>query len=60
MGAGLINGVRGRLDDDSYVIRVTPRRISTIWKGGQHRRMAELADFVGDCAPGRRSKRLIR
>ena len=39
---GWIDGIRKRLDDDSYVIRFTPRRKGSIWSSVNTRRMREL------------------
>jgi uncharacterized protein YdeI (YjbR/CyaY-like superfamily) len=39
---GWIDGVRKRLDDDSYVIRFTPRKPTSIWSAVNIRRMGEL------------------
>jgi uncharacterized protein YdeI (YjbR/CyaY-like superfamily) len=39
---GWIDGVRKRLDDDSYVIRFTPRRKGSIWSAVNIKRMGEL------------------
>jgi uncharacterized protein YdeI (YjbR/CyaY-like superfamily) len=41
---GWIDGVRKRLDDDSYTIRFTPRRPKSIWSAVNIRRVAELAE----------------
>lgn len=40
---GWIDGVRKRLDDESYVIRFTPRRPNSIWSAVNTRRVGELA-----------------
>ncbi|HET7459790.1 MAG TPA: YdeI/OmpD-associated family protein [Longimicrobium sp.] len=39
---GWIDGVRKRLDDDSYVIRFTPRKPDSTWSAVNIRRMGEL------------------
>ena len=39
---GWIDGVRKRVDDESYVIRFTPRRAGSIWSAVNIRRMGEL------------------
>lgn len=39
---GWIDGVRKSLDDESYVIRVTPRRRGSIWSAVNLRRVPEL------------------
>jgi uncharacterized protein YdeI (YjbR/CyaY-like superfamily) len=39
---GWIDGVRRRLDDDSYVIRFTPRRPGSTWSSVNVARVAEL------------------
>jgi uncharacterized protein YdeI (YjbR/CyaY-like superfamily) len=39
---GWIDGVRKRLDDESYVIRFTPRRPGSTWSAVNVRRIAEL------------------
>lgn len=39
---GWIDGVRKRLDDESYVIRFTPRRQGSIWSAVNIKRMGEL------------------
>jgi len=39
---GWIDGIRKRLDDDSYVIRFTPRKPESIWSVVNIRRMGEL------------------
>jgi uncharacterized protein YdeI (YjbR/CyaY-like superfamily) len=39
---GWIDGIRKRLDDESYVIRFTPRRPGSIWSAVNIRRVAEL------------------
>lgn len=39
---GWIDGVRRRIDDDSYVIRFTPRKSSSIWSAVNVARVAEL------------------
>jgi uncharacterized protein YdeI (YjbR/CyaY-like superfamily) len=39
---GWIDGVRKRLDDESYVIRFTPRRRGSVWSAVNVRRIAEL------------------
>jgi uncharacterized protein YdeI (YjbR/CyaY-like superfamily) len=39
---GWIDGVRRRLDDDSYTIRFTPRRATSIWSAVNVKRVGEL------------------
>lgn len=39
---GWIDGVRKRIDDESYVIRFTPRRPGSIWSAVNIKRMGEL------------------
>jgi uncharacterized protein YdeI (YjbR/CyaY-like superfamily) len=39
---GWIDGVRKRIDDDSYSIRFTPRRATSIWSNVNRKRMKEL------------------
>lgn len=39
---GWIDGLRKRLDDESYVIRFTPRKPTSIWSEVNVRRVAEL------------------
>jgi uncharacterized protein YdeI (YjbR/CyaY-like superfamily) len=39
---GWIDGIRKRLDDESYVIRFTPRRARSTWSAVNLRRVAEL------------------
>jgi uncharacterized protein YdeI (YjbR/CyaY-like superfamily) len=39
---GWIDGVRKRLDDESYMIRFSPRRASSIWSAVNVKRIAEL------------------
>jgi len=39
---GWIDGIRKRLDDESYVIRFTPRKPGSIWSVVNIRRMGEL------------------
>lgn len=39
---GWIDGIRKRLDDESYVIRFTPRKPRSIWSAVNIRRVAEL------------------
>ncbi len=39
---GWIDGVRRRLDEESYTIRFTPRKASSTWSAVNIRRMAEL------------------
>jgi uncharacterized protein YdeI (YjbR/CyaY-like superfamily) len=40
---GWIDGVRKRIDDDSYTIRFTPRRKGSIWSAINIKRVGELA-----------------
>jgi uncharacterized protein YdeI (YjbR/CyaY-like superfamily) len=39
---GWIDGLRRRIDDDSYAIRFTPRKPTSIWSSVNTRRMGEL------------------
>ena len=39
---GWIDGIRRRIDDDSYSIRFTPRRATSIWSAINIKRVAEL------------------
>ncbi len=39
---GWIDGVRRRLDDDSYTIRFTPRQPPSIWSAVNIKRVSEL------------------
>ena len=41
---GWIDGVRRRIDDESYSIRFTPRKQSSIWSAVNLRKMRELID----------------
>jgi len=41
---GWIDGIRRRLDDDSYTIRFTPRRQTSTWSAVNVRLMAELEE----------------
>ena len=41
---GWIDGVRRRLDDDSYMIRFTPRKAGSIWSTVNIARVAELTE----------------
>src|SRR5947208_2879662 len=41
---GWIDGVRRRLDDESYTIRFTPRKPSSIWSTVNVNKMRELLD----------------
>lgn len=41
---GWIDGVRRRIDDDSYSIRFTPRKQSSIWSAVNAKKMRELID----------------
>ena len=41
---GWIDGVRRRIDDESYSIRFTPRRARSIWSAVNVRRVAALAE----------------
>jgi uncharacterized protein YdeI (YjbR/CyaY-like superfamily) len=47
---GWIDGVRRRIDDESYSIRFTPRRRGSIWSGINIRRATELSK-LGRMAP---------
>ena len=40
--AGWIDGLRKRVDDESYMIRFTPRKAGSIWSAVNTRRAAEL------------------
>lgn len=42
--AGWIDGVRKSLDEESYVIRFTPRKASSTWSAVNIKRMAELIE----------------
>jgi len=39
---GWIDGIRRRIDDDSYVIRFTPRKSSSVWSGVNIRNVERL------------------
>jgi uncharacterized protein YdeI (YjbR/CyaY-like superfamily) len=59
---GWIDGVRKRIDDESYTIRFTPRRKGSIWSAINIKRVAELTKqglmhAAGLAAFGRRSDR---
>jgi uncharacterized protein YdeI (YjbR/CyaY-like superfamily) len=41
---GWIDGIRKRIDDESYTIRFTPRRPGSIWSAVNIKRMQELID----------------
>jgi len=41
--AGWIDGVRRRVDDDSYTIRFTPRKSTSTWSAVNVKRVAELS-----------------
>jgi uncharacterized protein YdeI (YjbR/CyaY-like superfamily) len=41
---GWIDGIRKRLDDESYTIRFTPRRRGSVWSAVNSRRAQELID----------------
>jgi uncharacterized protein YdeI (YjbR/CyaY-like superfamily) len=47
---GWIDGVRKRIDDESYTIRFTPRRASSIWSAVNIKRVGEL-DALGLMEP---------
>src|SRR5215204_1562814 len=51
---GWIDGVRRRIDDDSYSIRFTPRKPSSTWSAVNSRRMKELVE-QGLAAPAGRA-----
>jgi uncharacterized protein YdeI (YjbR/CyaY-like superfamily) len=51
---GWIDGVRRRIDDDSYSIRFTPRKPSSTWSAVNVRRMKELVEH-GFAAPAGRA-----
>jgi uncharacterized protein YdeI (YjbR/CyaY-like superfamily) len=62
---GWIDGVRRRLDDESYCIRFTPRRRTSTWSAVNIRRVAELKEQglmqpAGLDAFGRRSEEKSR
>jgi uncharacterized protein YdeI (YjbR/CyaY-like superfamily) len=42
---GWIDGIRRRVDDDTYTIRFTPRRRGSIWSAVNIRRAGELEDL---------------
>jgi uncharacterized protein YdeI (YjbR/CyaY-like superfamily) len=42
---GWIDGIRKRVDDDSYTIRFTPRRTRSIWSAVNIKRVGELAEL---------------
>ena len=42
---GWIDGIRKRLDDDSYTIRFTPRRTRSIWSAVNIKRAGELTEL---------------
>jgi len=50
---GWIDGIRRRLDDDSYTIRFTPRRSRSVWSAINIRRVQEL-DANGRMTPAGR------
>ena len=52
---GWIDGVRKRLDDESYVIRFTPRRRSSNWSAVNIRRVDELTEMGRMAPPGRKA-----
>jgi uncharacterized protein YdeI (YjbR/CyaY-like superfamily) len=52
---GWIDGIRRRLDDESYTIRFTPRRRSSIWSAVNIRRAKELIELGEMQAPGLRA-----
>ncbi len=58
---GWIDGIRKRIDEESYKIRFTPRRPGSIWSAVNIRRVAELKK-EGRMRPGgwRRSRRNAR
>lgn len=52
---GWIDGVRRRIDDESYSIRFTPRRRGSIWSAVNIRRVAELEKLGLMTDAGRRA-----
>ena len=50
---GWIDGVRRRIDDDSYSIRFTPRKPSSTWSAVNVRRMRELVEQGLTASAGR-------
>jgi uncharacterized protein YdeI (YjbR/CyaY-like superfamily) len=59
---GWIDGIRRRIDDESYTIRLTPRKPTSTWSSVNIRRVEELTDEgrmrpAGVTAFERRSKR---
>ena len=50
---GWIDGIRRRIDDDSYSVRFTPRRAASTWNEVNLRRVAELTVDVGPHQPSR-------
>jgi len=52
---GWIDGVRKRIDDESYTIRFTPRRRGSIWSAVNIKRVAELEKLGLMTEAGRRA-----
>ena len=52
---GWIDGIRGGMDDESYMIRFTPRRSGSTWSAVNVRRVAELTKLGRMRAPGLRA-----
>jgi uncharacterized protein YdeI (YjbR/CyaY-like superfamily) len=42
---GWIDAVRKRIDDDSYMIRFTPRKPNSVWSAANIKRVAELTEL---------------
>jgi uncharacterized protein YdeI (YjbR/CyaY-like superfamily) len=49
---GWIDGVRRRIDDESYCMRFTPRRSKSIWSVVNTKRMKELIELERVAEPG--------
>ena len=56
---GWIDGIRRRLDEDSYVIRFTPRRKGSVWSAVNIRLVGEL-EAVGRMTPAGRAAFEVR
>ena len=54
---GWIDGVRRRIDDDSYTIRFTPRKPRSTWSAVNVRRVDELTELGAHAPGGRRGLR---
>jgi uncharacterized protein YdeI (YjbR/CyaY-like superfamily) len=52
---GWIDGIKKRVDEDSYMHRFTPRRARSIWSNVNTRRMAELIEDGLVAPPGLRT-----